>query len=249
MIGDKYWSSQTGWTTTDSCFVVNLGTDKTDSDDVDWTGWWNKDHPVLNNVEWTDWAGASGYKIPLNTSLNFAGGIEFDIMMPSKMQDYYDRNQYDGLNNYCWVKDLKIEFTTKDRENYDLSDIIYENIIDSGSVNTLSNVTCKFTTYPGNGQHSYSSVALDGALINNVKRAGLDGVANKCEENIIKAYTNQYSFPTIKQNMTLDLSSTPISRIYDPTLKRYFAILGTEIDYAQGSQRMSLIETRTWSVD
>lgn len=249
-IGDKYWSSiQNKWISTDCCFMVDLGTDKTDKDDTEFLEWWNKDHPVLNNVEWTDWAGAKGYKIPLDSSLCFSGGVEFDIMLPAKQQVITTHEKNDGINNYCWVKDLKIDFTTKDRENYDLSDIIYENIINSGSVNTLSDVTCKFTTYPGNGQHSYSSVGLDGVLMDNIKRLGLDNKANKCEEHIIKAYTNQYSFPTIKQTMTLDLSPTPISRIYDPVLGRYFAILGSEINYAQGSQRLSLIETRTWSVD
>lgn len=249
-IGDKYWSSRTNsWTTTEGAFVVNLGTDKTDSDDVDWTGWWNKDHPVLNNVEWTDWAGASGYKIPLDTSLDFSGGIEFDILMPSKMQIINDPDPYDGMNNYCWIKDLKIEFTTKDKENYDLSDILYENIINSGSVNTLSDVTCKLTTYPGNGQHSYSSVALDGVLMDKVIKLGLDGNPNKCEENIIKAYTNQYAFNTIKQTMTIDSSISPLTKIKDPTLGKYFAILGGEIDYAMGRQKVTMIEMRPWSVD
>jgi hypothetical protein len=248
-VGNKYWSSRSNsWTTTEGAFVVNLGTDKTESDDVDWTGWWNKDHPVLNNVEWTDWAGAKGYKIPLNTSLDFTGGIEFDILMPSKMQDINDPDPYDGMNNYCWIKDLKLEITTKDKENYELSDVAYENIIDSGSVNTLSDVTCKITTYPDNGQHSYSNVALNGVLLNTMKKVGLNNVANKPEENIIKAYANQYSTPTIKQNMTLESSISPYSKIKDPTLGKYFAILGQTIDYAKNSQTMTLIETKTWNL-
>lgn len=248
-IGNKYWSSQSGWTTTDSCFVVDLGTDKTDKDDTDFTAWWNKEHPVLNNVEWTDWAGAKGYKIPLDSSLDFTQPIVFQVHLPSRIQAVQNKGPHDGMNNYCWVKDLKIELTTKDRENYDLSDILYENIINSGSVNTLSDVTCKFTTYPGNGQHSYSSVALDGVLMDNVIKLGLDGNPNKCEENIIKAYTNQYAFNTIKQTMTIDSSISPYTKIKDPTLGKYFAILGGEIDYAMGRQKVTMIEMRPWSVD
>lgn len=247
-IGNEYWSTESGWTTTDSCFVVNLSTDKTDSDDCDFTAWWNEDHTALNNVNWTDWAGAKGYKIPLKAGMNMNSAITFEVHMPSEIQKVNTSYSHDGMNNYCWIKNLKLEFTTKDKENYDNADVLYENIIDSGSVNTLSDITCKFTTYPGNGMHSYSSVALDGKLLDRLKKTGLDGVANKPEENVVKAYSNQYSFPTIKQNMTLTADISPLSRLKDPTLDKYFGILGQTIDYAEGSAQITMIETRTWSL-
>ena len=245
-IGNKYWSSQSGWTTTDSCFVVNLGTDKTDNDDCDFTEWWNEEHPVLNNISWTDWAGASGYKIPLEPGLDMNQDIEFQIHLPSKMQSVQTSYAYDGMNNYCWISKLDIGINTKGSENYDLADVLYQNVIDSGSVNTLSDINCKFTTYPGEGKHSYSNVALDGQLINNVIRLGLNGAANKPEENIIKAYTNQYHTPTIFQTMTLQSYISPLSVIKDPVLGKYFGIIGTTIDYANDRQTMKLIELKTW---
>jgi hypothetical protein len=82
-----------------------------------------------------------------------------------------------------------------------------------------------------------------------VIKLGLDGNPNKCEENIIKAYTNQYAFNTIKQTMTIDSSISPLTKIKDPTLGKYFAILGGEIDYAMGRQKVTMIEMRPWSVD
>ena len=245
-VGNKYWSSQSGWTTTDSCFVVNLGTDKLDNDKVDFSAWWNKDHPVLNNVSWTDWAGCKGYKIPLETGLDMNQPIIFQVHLPSRIQEVDTRAANDGMNNYCWVKDLKLGITTKDRENYDMADVVYENIISESSVNTLSDITCKITTYPGNGMHSYSNVGIGGGLLIKMKKVGLDNVANRPEENIIKAYANQYSSPTIKQNMTLDLGATPFSRIKDPILEKYFGIIGQRYDYAKGRQEITLIETKTW---
>ena len=246
-IGNKYWSSQSGWTTTDSCFVVNLGTDKTDTDDTDFTGFWNTDHAALNNIDWTDWAGVSGYKIPLDPSLDFTGDIGFWIMMPSKLQGVHTTFSHDGLNNYCWIKDFSMKFATKMSEQYDLADVLYENIISTGSVNTLADVTVRLTTYPGEGMHSYSSVALDGTLLNKMEKVGLDDVANVPEENIIKAYTNQYNEPTIKQTLILQSYISPFSFIKDPTLdNRYFSVLGTEIDYANDSQTMTLIEVKPW---
>ena len=246
-IGNKYWSGQSGWTTTDSCFVVDLGTDKTDRDDADFTAWWNTEHPVLNNVSWTDWAGASGYKIPLDDTLDFSGDIGFWIMLPSKMQKVDTVNRYDGMNNYCWVKDLDVSFYTKMQLNYDLSDVLYENIIDSGSTNTLSDITCKVTTYPGEGAHSYSSVGLDGRLLTNIKKVGTDDVANLPEENIVKAYTNQYNTPTIRQTLTLQSYISPFSYVRDDTLGgKIFSVLGTTIDYAKDSQTMTLLEVKPW---
>lgn len=245
-VGNKYFSTQSGWTTRDCCFVVNMSTDKTDEDNTDFSSWWNEDHTVLNNVEWSDWAGAKGFKIPLDPSFDFNQPIEFQIHLPSKIQCVDTEYTISSMNNYCWIKSLDVQFATKGSENYDLSDVLYQNVIDSGSVNTLSDINCKFTTYPGEGKHSYSNVALDGQLINNVIRLGLNGAANKPEENIIKAYTNEYHTPTIKQTMTLKSYITPLSIIKDPVLGRYFGIIGTTIDYANDNQTMTLIELKAW---
>ena len=122
-------------------------------------------------------------------------------------------------------------------------------MVDSGSTNTLSDITVKMTTYPGEGMHSYSSVALDGTLLKNMKKVGLDDVANKPEENIIKSYSNQYSTPTIKQTLTLKSYISPFSYIKDPTLDdRYFSVIGTTIDYANDSQTMTLVEVKPFSL-
>lgn len=256
-IGNKYWSSESGWTTTDSCFVVPLSTDKTDSDDVDFTAWWNEEHRALNNVSWSDWAGAKGYKIPLQSGMiiNGTNRINFQVHMPSKMQKVRTSYSHDGMNNYCWIKNLKLTFTTKDAENYDTADVLYENIINSGSVNTLSDVTCKLTTYPGQGMHSYSNVGgYQYKPLSGIKKTAYDNQFHKPEELIIMAYTNQYKTPTIKQTMTLAYEGTPVerigpmSRLKDPTLdNRYFTILGQTIDFAAGSQQVTMIESKPYS--
>lgn len=250
-IGDKYWSSLSGWTTTDSCFVVKLSTDKTDSDDVDFTAWWNEEHHALNNVSWTEWAGAKGYKIPLDNNMFYSDPIEFQVHMPSKMQKVSTEYSHDGLNNYCWIKNLKLNFTTRDSENYDTADVLYENIINSGSVATLSDISCKFTTYPGNGMHSYSNVGAynsGGLLLGRFLKPAYGNDYHKPEELIIMAYSNQYKTPTVKQTMTLDASISPFSRLKDPTLgNKYFSILGQTIDYAAGSQQITMIESKPYS--
>lgn len=246
-IGDYYWDG-TQWTTTKSLFWVNLHTPTNEAGDIDFSEWWNKEHAIINNVSWEDWAGTDGYKIPLTgVQLDFNSDISFELRLPSKIQIYKGNKEHSGFNSYCWLKDLDISFATKLSENYDNGDILYENIINSGSVNELKDITCKITTYPQKGMHSYSNVGYNGTLLEGMKKVGLDDEVSKPEENIVKAYYNQYSTPTIKQTMTIDLSSNQLSRINDTYLEKYFIPLGGEIDYANGSQRVTLIESKIYN--
>lgn len=248
-IGNYYWNG-TGWTTTNTPFYVDLHTPTDEDGYVDFEDWWNDSHDIINNVSWTDFTNVEGYKIPLTgVTFDFNADIEFSICLPSKIQVYGGDLSHDGMNNYCYIKDLKLEFDTKGSENYDLSDIVYENVIDEMSVNELSDITLKFTTYPNEGQHSYSNVGYSGHLIDKVIKAGLDGEANKMEENLIKEYVNQYSTNTISQNMVLNLKATPISRIKDTHLNKFFHVCGQEIDYAEGTQRVNMIESKIYNTN
>lgn len=248
-IGDYYWDG-TQWTTTERPFYVNLHTPTDDDGFIDFSAWWNEEHEVINNIPWDDWTGVDGYKIPLTgVNFNWNDEIKFEICLPNKIQIYIGNKTHDGMNSYCWLDGIKVEFATKGQENYDLADVIYENVIDEFSVNELSDITLKFTTYPNEGQHSYSNVGYNGQLINNVIKLGLDGVANKMEENIVKKYVNQYSTNTISQNMTLNLKATPISRIKDTSNGKFFHVCGLEIDYADSSQRVHMIESKKYNQD
>ena len=243
-----YWWNGSGWTSTDTPFVVDLHTPTDDDGFVDFSAWWNTDLEVINNVSWEDWTGVEGYKIPLTgVNFDFNEDIEFQLCLPGRIQIYTGNKEHDGMNNYCWVKDLKVEFDTKGSENYDLTDIVYENVIDEFSVNTLDDVTLKITTYPGEGQHSYSNVGYNGQLIDLVKKDGLDDIANKMEENIIKTYVNQWNTNTIEETMVLDRTATPLSRIKDTDNGKFFHVCGLEIDYARARQRVNLIQSKKWN--
>lgn len=245
-IGDYYWNG-TQWTSTKSLFWVDLNTPTDDNGNIDYSEWWNKEHDVINNVSWEDWAGTDGYKIPLTgVTFDWSKPIEFELRLPSKMQVYDGNKTHSGMNSYCWIKDLDIHFSTKLSENYDNADIVYENVIESGSVNELKDITCKITTYPDKGMHSYSNVGYKGRLLASMLKLGLGDGVYMPEENIVRAYYNQYSTPTIAQTMTIDLSANQMSRIKDPYLDKYFIPLGGEIDYAAGKQRLSLIESKVY---
>jgi len=95
--------------------------------------------------------------------------------------------------------------------------------------------------------HSYSNTGYKNALLKGMIKRGLDDEFSKPEENILKSYYNQYSTPTVSQTMTLDLSATQLSRVKDPYLGKYFIPLGADIDYAAGSQRITLTESKTYN--
>ena len=248
-IGDYYWDG-TQWTTTERPFYVNLHTPTDDDGFIDFSAWWNEEHEVINNIPFDDWTGVDGYKIPLTgVNFNWNEDIKFEICLPSKIQVYIGNKTHDGMNSYCWLNDFKMEFATKGQENYDLSDVVYENVIDEYSVNELSDITLKFTTYPNEGQHSYSNVGYNNGLLDKVVKLGLDDEAELMEEQIVKKYVNQYNTNTISQNMTLNLKATPISRIKDTENGKFFHVCGLEIDYARGSQRVHMIESKQYNQD
>lgn len=244
----NYWWNGSGWTTTETPFYVNMHTPVDDDGYIDFSKMWNTSLDIINNMSWTEYTGAKGYKIPLKgVDFDFNSDIVFDVCLPSKIQVYQGNTQHDGMNSYCWVKDLKVDFAVKGQENYDLTDVVYENVIDEFSVNTLDDVTLKLTTYPNEGKHSYSNVGYNGDLIDLVKKDGLDNEANKMEENIIKTYVNQWNTNTIEETLVLDRTATPLSRIKDTNNGKFFHVCGLEIDYARARQRVNLIESKKWN--
>ena len=245
-----YWWDGSGWTTTEQPFYVDLHTPIDEDGYVDFSQWWNKQLDVINNMSWTEYSGGEGYKIPLTgVTFDWNKDIEFYICLPAKIQQYTGNRTHNGMNSYCWIKDFSTKLVTKGAENTDLTDVVYKNVINEDSLNELSDITLKITTYPNEGQHSYSNVGYNGKLIDKVIKLGLDGEANKMEENIVKEYVNQYSSNTISQNMVLNLKATPISRIKDTHLNKFFHVCGQEIDYAEGTQRVNMIESKIYNTN
>lgn len=245
-----YWWDGSGWTQTEQPFYVDLHTPTDEDGYTDFSQWWNKDLDVINNMSWEEYTGSKGYKIPLTgVPFDWNEEIEFYICLPAKIQDYSGNKVHNGMNSYCWIKGFTTKLVTKGAENTDLSDIVYENVIDEYSVNELSDITLKITTYPNEGQHSYSNVGYKSELLDKVMKVGLDDEASLMEENIVKKYVNQYSTNTITQNMTLNLKATPVSRIKDTESGVYFHVCGQEIDYATASQRVFMIESKKYNTE
>lgn len=250
-IGSYYWNGST-WSTDYSLFYVDVSTNVDEDGYIDFSKLWNTDFSIMNNISYTTYSGASGYKIPIDPSiLDFNNQIEFSIHLPSRVQQYTGTGAHDGMNQYVYIDDLSVILYTKGSEKADLADVIYENDttqMNNASNNTLADITCRFTTYPGEGQHSYSSVGYGSDLADTFIKAGLGSDANKMEEQIVKCYVNEYGSNTIMENVVMDMSPSIISRIKDTDLQKFFHIVGAQIDYANARQTLSLVESKRYTL-
>lgn len=248
-VGDYFWDGSQ-WTTTDSMFYVDVSTNIDEDGYIDFSQLWNTNFQIINNISYTTYSGASGYKIPLaGVQFDFSKPIQFSIHLPSRVQQYSGTpTASDGMNSYVYISDLDISLFTKGSEKKDLSDVKYENVIDEGSNNELSDITCKFTTYPGEGQHSYSSVGYGSGLAGKFVKTGAGQDARLMEEHIVAVNVNEYSTPTVMQTIVTDMSPSVLSRIKDTALQKFFHVTGMEIDYSNARKTISLVESKIYNI-
>lgn len=246
-VGGKWWNG-TDWQDNMCAFRVNLSTNVDKDGKIDYGAWWNNSHKVLNNVPWTDWSGAKGYKIPLNGSLDMSQQIYFAMLLPNRIQEFHSTESHDGMNGTCWIKDPEINLFIKGDEDSTDEDVIYENIILEDAVNSHDEIVCKITTYPNNGLFSYSNVGYKGELLKGIAEASIEGEFLKPEENIVSKYYMQYSTPTKQETLILKNDYTPWNKMRDLYWNRDFVILGQEIDYGADSQTIDMIEIKEGGV-
>ena len=252
-IGDKSWDGNK-WLTGDHIFYVET---EWDVKAKNWTGpdCWNKDLTVLNNVSWEEELNVSGYKIPLS-GVNLTDNIEFEIINPSKcvygntkspkFEDY--ANEY---NAYMWVKNLSFDLVRKEHEDKEENDVVYSNVIDSGSINEMQTITCKITTDTDLVQPSYSNVAIfDGVstvALSSVTENCISGQEQKPEENIVEKYVLQYNTPTSKITLTQPIDINPMQVLIAVDVvstEQKYVQLGTELDYSMGRQTITAVEKK-----
>lgn len=242
-LGNQWWNG-TYWQATECAFPVKLSIPADeDEEEVDWKdGWWNKNQDVLNNVDWAQFAGVEGYKIQLPSNVDLNDIIHFEVRLPGKIVELGREDQNNYINNYVWIKDLKLQISTKLKDEFS-SDVVYENIVDEENVNELEEITCRFTTYPSEGALSYSNVALNGSLQFTVKEDDLtDREPRLPEENLVERYYEYYSIPRIQKELELDNSFKVFDKIEDTYDNTTFIVTGTQIDYQRNKQQIRLAE-------
>lgn len=205
---------------------------------------------VKNTIETNLFLGTTGYKIPLPKEMTTTQEMYFAIALPKRFVHLSDSQggDYTGKagNGYCFVKDLSMQIINRNSALYEEEDVIYENIIDEGNVIEGETIDLRITSDRYNG-FSYSNVSTlteDDNVTTDIMFYNKDYILLKPEECIIERYVNQYSTPSIKTNVTLDLSFAPHQLITDTYWEKDFVMLGQEIDYKYGRQTITLLEKK-----
>lgn len=218
--------------------------------------YWNKDFTVNNTVPWQDEVNMDGYKIPLS-GVDITEGIEFEVLCPGPLfygdtggDNPYKR--YYEWNSYMWLKSLSMKCVQKgqDAEGNE-SDVVYDNEPATGcSINDLE-MTCRITTHRDNIKPSYSHMGYKRlnsdptTFLTGITETAISNVNQAPEENIIEKYVHQYSTPTKKITLDIDMEHTPLQKTYNVDVEnpsKGYVQLGAEIDYKHDRQQITFVE-------
>ena len=200
----------------------------------------------------------SGYPIPLS-GISQDSEFYIQILCPKpgfwayKKLDIGLETEFESHNAWSWISDFSIKLCEKgqDIEKLD-NDVVYENVIDSDSINDFGEITFKMTTWHPNIKPSYSNVVTwvngERVMLEKIKETNLSGQEQVAEENTIERYVLQYQTPTKKISHSLPLSGiTPFDRIQGLDVNNpndYYMQLGTEIDYVRAIQKITYIQCK-----
>lgn len=212
---------------------------------------WATDKDVTNNIETYLFLGTTGYRIPLPSVMDTTRDMYFAIAMPKRFVHCADSSGGDNTgkigNAYCFIKDLEMKIVNRNTIFYENDeDEVYENVIDSAFVTEGEEIDLKITS-DNYKRFSYSTVSTrtaEDVPTTDIQFYNKNMELRKPEEAIIERYVNQYSTPSIKTSLTLDMSFKPYELITDTYWKKDFVITGQEIDYKNASQTITLLEKK-----
>lgn len=242
-IGGKWWNGQE-WTTTEQGFWV--APEKTQKQNPAY----NIDSHILNNVKYDLYIGAEGYKIPLD-GIDTTQPITFEVLLPSLQFVNEDVPEFNG---FAWISDLSLKVYRQgenEADNNTENDYVESNVISSGSVMEMSAIELKITTNDKRTKASWSDCILLGArdsktLLSTVREPAIAGnEARRPEQNIVKKFVDQYSTQTKKISIDIPSTISQFTRLENLDVDNpndKYVILGSEIDYAYGSQRITAIK-------
>ena len=238
------WWNGTKWVDYETWFEVPL--EELHYSDELWYTWKNTQNKVQTNL----FLGKSGYKIQLPESMESTAFMQFKIGMPKRFAHVSggDDNGEAG-NAYCFIKNLEVDIVSRNTALLKDEDVCFENVIDDNNVVDGPEIDLKITS-DNNITYSFSTVSTkygeDMVNTTNFRFYDLEGELILPEEAIINRFVNQYSTPTIKENMTVDMSFTPAQMVTDSYWGdgKNFVITSQEIDFQMCRQEITILEKK-----
>ena len=244
-----------GWSSLNNSWVEAGSSDDICTPQMDWDekelNYWNKKLDILNNVSWQDKVNAEGIKLPL-TGVDTTQPITFEIINPDP--SFYGNtgnpsfeHKWYNMNAYCWISDLSIKVVREGESDLgNDNDVIYENVVDECSVNEMSEIKVRITTFTDTVKPSYSHMILGSGFLETVLEESLgNSEAQVPEHNIIQKYVHQYSTPTKKFSLTLPIDVDPTQKLLGVDVENPnvgYVQLGTEMDFAMGRQTIKVVQ-------
>ena len=236
------WWDGSKWVDYETWFEVPL--EELHYSDEIWYSWKNTQNKVETNL----FLGISGYKIQLPESMESTAFMQFKIGMPKRFAHVSggDDNGEAG-NAFCFIKNLEMDIVSRNTALLKDEDIVYENVIDDNNVIDGPEIDLKITS-DNNITYSFSTVSTkygeDMVNTTNFRFYDLEGELILPEERIVERFVKQYSTPTLKENMTVDMSFTPAQMITDTYWDKDFVIVAQELDFQMCKQQITLLEKK-----
>lgn len=221
-IGNKYWNG-TEWQEGEATFYVR--TEAVERAGAFVSIYSNKKLDMPYN-------GLDGYVIPINELLK--GELYFSIR---------------DVSRNCAIKDLKLEFKTRDDYNNvygadsDNGDRIYSNVVNEEFVSELDTIEEKISSYNHDGL-CFSKVMLADDYIEEQLYEGVTHRYVRPEEMLLRRIINQYEKPKVKLSQELRYSPEllPADIITDKTQPgKHFVLTGGEIDFENDTETVQMI--------
>lgn len=238
------WWDGKKWVDYETWFEVPL--EELHYSDELWYTWKNTQNKVQTNL----FLGKSGYKIQLPEDMESTAFMQFKIGMPKRFAHVSggDDNGEAG-NAFCFIKNLEMDIVSRNTALLKDEDVCFENVIDDNNVIDGPEWDLKITS-DNNITYSFSTVSTkygeDMVNTTNFRFYDLEGELILPEEAIISRCVNQYSSPSIKENITVDMSFTPAQMITDSYWGdgKNFVIVGQELDFQMCRQQITLLEKK-----
>ena len=212
---------------------------------------WNSEKKSYNNILWLNWSTDKGFKISLKGLTDRSGKLYLSFLTPNTLvgfrndtkdvKDVYKQKGY-SIDGAVWITDFSLTMA-RDGNPAEDKDITYENVIDDENLNELDEAEFKINTAVKGSKPSYSFVMNTSGGYFDLYKQWATSYQYLCpEEQWIAKQVEHFSVPRRQISLTLSDSIYPFARIKEGWTGKEYAVMGTEVDYSNGRQTITMKE-------